>query len=488
MTRLLIVDDDPGQLQQTAEAARAAGYVVVTAASGQQALTALRADPGLGVVVLDLVMPDLDGMAVMEAMAGAGLATPVIIQAASPALETAVSALRQGAADVVSKPVTPDRLFVAVRNALRFAALETVVRSARNRHAGAPTPADIVTQAPAMERVLSLADKAARSALPVLIEGERGTGKELLARVIQAMSERAGKPFVIVDCAAIAADLVDATLFGHGRSGTAGAGSFAAAQGGVLFLDEVGELPPAIQAKMLRAVQHGEIEPAGGGRTERVNVRVIAATSQRLLNLARAGSFREDLYYRLNVLPIYVPPLRERREDIAPLAAHFSTRDAAETGRRVLGLSPSALNLLAGYDWPGNVRELENAVYRAVALAGAAELEPADFPLILARAEGREEARRVTAALPPAEAPVHIDAVIPRPRAVEREPARDRFVDTDGEVAALADLERELIAFALQHYGGRLSRAARALGIGRSTLYRKLREYGFDEGLQSDAA
>ena len=493
MTRILIVDDDPAHLQQTAEAAREAGFAPVTAAGGQQALVALRADPGLAAVILDLVMPDLDGMAVMEAMARERLTTPVIIQTASAAPETAVSALRQGAADFLDKPVAPARLIASVRNAQRLAALEAAVRSERHRRAGTLTLADIITRAPAMERVLSLAGKAARSPLPVLIEGETGTGKELLARVIQGMSERAGRPFVTINCAAIPAELVDATLFGHRKGAPAGSagdgpGRFAAAQGGVLFLDEVGELPPASQARLLRAVQHGEIEPVGGGPAERVNVRVIAATSQRLLNLARTGDFREDLYYRLNVFPIYVPPLRERREDIPALAAHFIARHAAEAGKRVLGLSPPALELLAGYDWPGNVREFENAIYRAVVLTGTADLDPADFPQIVARRAGEAEALRLTAALPQAAAPVHVDTIVARPRAVEREAAPDRFVNARGEVAALADLERELIAFALRHYGGRLSRAARALGIGRSTLYRKLREYGLDESLESDAA
>ncbi|MHB1110610.1 MAG: sigma 54-interacting transcriptional regulator, partial [Devosia sp.] len=264
---------------------------------------------------------------------------------------------------------------------------------------------------------------------------------------------------------------------------------FAEAHGGTLFLDEVGELPLDTQVKLLRAIQQGEIEPVGSSKIERVNVRVISATNQRLLNLAKSGAFREDLYYRLNVFPIYVPPLRERLEDIPPLVTHFIARLAAESGKRVVGISPPALELLKSYNWPGNIRQLENAVYRAVVLSDAAYLEIADFPQIVSQTSGREEALKLTESLPTPSAPVHIDTVTARSREVEtREAIPDRFLDERGEVAALADLERELIAFALRHYGGRLSRVARALGIGRSTLYRKLREYGLDDGIESDAA
>ncbi len=494
MTRVLIVDDDLVQLRLTSEVANRAGFAAVTATGGRQALELLRADPGIAVMVLDLVMPDLDGMAVMEAMRREGMSTPVIVQTAHSSLETVITAMRQGASDYFVKPVAPERLIISLRNALKLGELETLVRTDRSRMNGTLGIADIVTRAPAMDRVLSLCAKAAKSPIPVLIEGETGVGKELVARVIQGSGDRAGKPFVTVNCGAIPANLIESTLFGHRKGAFTGAtsdhpGKFVEAHGGTLFLDEIGELPHDAQVKLLRVIQEGEIEPVGAERPQRVNVRIISATNRRLLNLTKAGAFREDLYYRLNVFPIYVPPLRDRPEDIPVLVEHFIARLSAEAGKRVVGISEPALQLLRGYNWPGNIRQLENAVYRAVVLTDGAYLEKADFPQIVALGAGRAEALRVASGPAAPSVPVHIDeASVPVREVVSRTSAPDRFVARSGEVAALADVERELIVFALGHYGYRMSRVARALGIGRSTLYRKLREYGLDEGLESDAA
>ena len=494
MTRVLIVDDDPVQLRLTAEIASRAGFTPLTATGGAEALAQLRADPGIGVMVLDLVMPDLDGMAVMEAMKRQNLATPVIVQTASSSLETVISAMRQGASDFFVKPVAPERLIISLRNALKLETLETAVRTERNRRSGTLALSDIITRSATMDRVITLCGKAARSTIPVLIEGETGVGKELIARVIQGTGDRAGRPFVTVNCGAIPANLIESTLFGHKRGAFTGAiadqpGKFAEAHGGTIFLDEVGELSLETQVKLLRVIQNGEIEPVGAGRVERVNVRVISATNRRLLNLARSGAFREDLYYRLNVFPVYVPPLRDRREDIPLLIAHFVAALAAEAGRRVTGISPDAQKLLQGYDWPGNIRQLENAVYRAIVLSDDAVLEIVDFPQILAQMAGREEALRAGESLTPASAPVHIDQAIGRSRqTLPGVQASDRFLNAKGEVAALADIERELIVFALKHHGGRMARVARALGIGRSTLYRKLHDYGLDDTIDKDAA
>jgi DNA-binding NtrC family response regulator len=494
MTRVLIVDDDPVQLRLTSEVARRAGFTPVTAQGGDEALSLMRANPGFGVVILDLVMPDRDGMAVMEAMARDGNTTPVIIQTAHSSLETVVSAMRKGAVDFFVKPVAPERLIVSLRNAMKLEELETIVRTERNRRTGTLGLDDIVTRSPAMQRLLMLSQKAAKSPIPVLIEGETGTGKELIARVIQGMGDRASKPFVTVNCSAIPSNLIESTLFGHKKGAFTGAtadhaGKFAEAHGGTLFLDEIGELPPDAQAKLLRALQEGEIEPVGASRPERVNVRVISATNRRLLGLAQSGEFREDLYYRLNVFPIYLPPLRERPEDIEPLAAHFIARFSAEAGKRVAGISNPALDLLRAYNWPGNVRQLENAVYRAIVLSDGGYLELADFPQIVAQSRGRDESARLVQALPAPSAPVHIDAVRSQRRESEtHDIVPDRFLDAKGEVAPLPDLERELISFALRHYGGRMSKVARALKIGRSTLYRKLREYGLEGDVESDAA
>ncbi len=494
MTRVLIVDDDLVQLRLTSEVANRAGFSAVTATSGRQALELLHADPGIGAMVLDLVMPDLDGMAVMEAMRRDGLATPVIVQTGHSSLDTVVTAMRQGAADFFVKPVAPERLIMSLRNALKLGELETMVRTDRSRLSGTMSITDIVTRAPSMDRVLSLSAKAAKSTIPVLIEGETGVGKELIARVIQGSGDRAGKPFVTVNCGAIPANLIESTLFGHRKGAFAGAtydqaGKFLEAHGGTIYLDEVGQLPMETQSKLLRVIQDGEIEPVGADKPVRVNVRIISATNRRLLNLTKAGAFREDLYYRLNVFPLYVPPLRDRMEDLPVLVNHFVARLAAEAGKRIVGISEPALTLLRGYDWPGNIRQLENAVYRAVVLSSAAYLESADFPQIVALSAGRAEALRLTSTAPAPSAPVHIDEAIASLReVVDKGAVGDRFVAQSGEVAALADVERELIAFALRHYGYRMSRVARALGIGRSTLYRKLREYGLDEGLESDAA
>ena len=494
MTRVLVVDDDPVQLRLTAEVANRAGFKPITATGGEQALALLREDRNIGAMILDLVMPDLDGMGVMDVMRREGLTTPVIIQTANASLESVISAMRNGAADYFVKPVAPERLIVSLRNAIKLDTLEATIRAERARRTGTFSAADMIAKAPAMARVLTLCAKAAKSAIPVLIEGETGVGKELVARIIQGSGDRAGKPFVTVNCGAIPPNLVESVLFGHKKGAFTGAvadqpGKFAEAHNGTLFLDEVGELPLDIQVKLLRALQEGEIEPVGASKPERVNVRVISATNRRLLNLAKSGEFREDLYYRLNVFPIYVPPLRERMEDVPALVAMFIARFSAEAGRRILGISPPALDMLMAYDWPGNVRQLENAVYRAIVLTDGAFLETVDFPQIVAQSNGRETAAQAIAAVPVPPAPTHIDMAPARQRHTMDQPAhQDRFLDATGEIAALAEIERAAIVFAIEHHGGRMSRVARALGIGRSTLYRKLHEYGLAEGLITDAA
>ncbi len=494
MTRVLVVDDDPVQLRLTAEIASRAGFKPVLATGGEQALAILRDDTRIGAMILDLVMPDLDGMGVMEVMHKEGLTTPVIIQTAHSSLETVISAMRQGAADYFVKPVSPERLIISLRNAMKLDTLESANRAEHARKSGTFTRTDMIAASPAMARVITLSAKAAKSTIPVLIEGETGTGKELIARIIQGTGDRAGKPFVAINCGAIPPNLVESVLFGHRKGAFTGShsdqkGKFAEANGGTIFLDEVGELPLDTQVKLLRVLQEGEIEPLGASRPEKVNVRIISATNRRLLNLAKSGEFREDLFYRLNVFPIYSPPLRERMEDLKALSEHFLARFSAEAGKRILGLSPAAMDLLAGYDWPGNIRQLENTIYRAVVLTEGAFLEIQDFPQILAQSSGREEALKAIEQLEMPRAPVHIDTAPARSRV---EPAMtiapDRFLDDSGQLQALADIERAAITFAIAHHGGRMSRVARALGIGRSTLYRKLHEYGLAEDLISDAA
>jgi DNA-binding NtrC family response regulator len=495
MTRVLIVDDDLVQLRLTSEVANRAGFSAVTATSGRQALELLHADPGIGAMVLDLVMPDLDGMAVMEAMRRDGLATPVIVQTGHSSLDTVVTAMRQGAADFFVKPVAPERLIMSLRNALKLGELETMVRTDRSRLSGTMSITDIVTRAPSMDRVLSLSAKAAKSTIPVLIEGETGVGKELIARVIQGSGDRAGKPFVTVNCGAIPANLIESTLFGHRKGAFAGAtydqaGKFLEAHGGTIYLDEVGQLPMETQIKLLRVIQDGEIEPVGADKPVRVNVRIISATNRRLLNLTKAGAFREDLYYRLNVFPLYVPPLRDRMEDLPVLVNHFVARLAAEAGKRIVGISEPALTLLRGYDWPGNIRQLENAVYRAVVLCEGPVLTSDEFPQIKAQVDGID-----TAALAGADEEVvstgetgHASAVPvigDSAESADSAAPTDHFgllraLDERGNVRPLADLENEMIKLAIDRYNGQMSEVARRLGIGRSTLYRKLKEMGID--------
>lgn len=497
MTKVLIVDDEPVQLRLTEEVATRAGFNSLTARDGNEALSLLRTDPSIRVMILDLIMPELDGMGVLETMRREDINVPVIVQTANSSMETIVSAMRAGATDFFVKPVAPERITISLNNALQLDHLESCVRTERARIAGTIGINDIVTHGPEMDRVITLVQKAAKSTIPVLIEGETGVGKELIARAIQGTGERAGKPFVTVNCGAIPPNLVESTLFGHVKGAFTGAhadhtGKFEEAHGGTLFLDEVGELPLETQVKLLRALQEGEVEPVGANRAKRVNVRVISATNRRLLNMAKDGSFREDLYYRLNVFPIYVPPLRERMSDIASLVEHFIAKLGAEAARKVRSISPDALALLKSHDWPGNIRQLENAIYRAIVLAETTQLEREDFPQILSQTAGRSETADTIGTAQTMQAPIHVDAPLVltsqqiAPSALM--PASDRFLTAEGEIAAISEIERDLIAFALERHNGHMSQIARALGIGRSTLYRKLKEYGLEESPTQNAA
>jgi DNA-binding NtrC family response regulator len=333
-----------------------------------------------------------------------------------------------------------------------------------------------------MTRVIRLGERAARSTIPVLIEGESGVGKEMVARAIQGASDRRGKPFVTVNCGALPENLVESILFGHEKGAFTGAtekhaGKFVEANGGTLFLDEIGELPPETQVKLLRALQEGEIDPIGAKRSVRVDIRLISATNQNLIELVRQGRFREDLYYRLNVFPITMPALRTRRGDIGDLARRFAARFAAEEGKRIRGISAEALTLLSSYAWPGNVRQLENAIFRAIVLCDGDELTVAEFPQIAAQVDGFD------VRVPPLPAPAQLTSAPPREivRVEIRDPNVLRLLDESGDVRRLESLEAETIRFALSHYRGQMSEMARRLGIGRSTLYRKMKEYGLND-------
>ena len=489
---ILVVDDDPIQRRLLEAMTRRFGYEVETAESGEQALARLEAAgrPPIDLVVLDLVMPDLDGMAVLTRMRQRGVAIPAIVQTAHGSIEAVISAMRAGAHDFVVKPVGAERLQVSIKNALRVDALEDELRRATRRGAGELTFRDIVTKVDSMARTLRLAERAAKSNIPVLIEGESGVGKELMARAIQGASDRRGKPFVTVNCGALPENLVESILFGHEKGAFTGAtekhaGKFVEAHGGTLFLDEIGELPMDAQVKLLRALQEGEIDPVGARRPIKVDIRLISATNQNLIELVKSGRFREDLFYRLNVFPIAIPPLRARAADIPELARRFLARFCAEEGKRIRGLATEAEALLASYEWPGNVRQLENAMFRAVVLADGDELTVAEFPQIAAQVEGFE------VRVPPVPAPLADLAPTPpsEPRNFEpRSPHLIRLIDDNGDARKIEDIEAEAIRFAFSHYRGQMSLIARKLGIGRSTLYRKMKELGVDAEVLGEAA
>jgi DNA-binding NtrC family response regulator len=489
---ILLVDDDPVQRRLLEAMVRRFGYDAVLAVDGAEALTRLTGPQGsdIDIVVLDLVMPDLDGMGVLARMRERGIGKPVIVQTAHGSIDTVISAMRAGAADFVVKPVGAERLQISIKNALRMDALEGEVRRINRQASNSLTFKDLITKSPEMARVIRLGERTAKSTIPVLIEGESGVGKELVARAIQGASDRRGKAFVTVNCGAIPENLVESLLFGHEKGAFTGAtekhaGKFVEAHGGTLFLDEVGELPLAAQAKLLRAIQHGEVDPVGGRKTVKVDVRIISATNRNLIELVRLGRFREDLFYRLNVFPIGIPPLRARREDVPDLARAFLAHFAASEQKRIRGFSAEAMALITGFDWPGNVRQLENAVFRSVVLSDSDEITVAELPQIAAQVSG------FSVRVPPirTESMPSLPERAPEMVRVEvRDPHVLKLLDEHGDVRDIEELEADIIRFAKSHYRGHLTEVARRLKIGRSTLYRKLKQYGLDDGTTSTDA
>lgn len=480
--RILIADDDPVQRRLVENMVQRCGYEAIVVESGDAAYARLVAEdqPAIDAVVLDLVMPGLDGMGVLSKLRDAGVAIPVIVQTAHGGIDNVVSAMRAGAQDFVVKPVGIERLQVSLRNALNASALKGELQRIRHSREGKLTFADFVTRSEAMGNVLRTAKRAAASSIPVQIEGESGVGKELIARAIHGSSDRSTKPFVAVNCGAIPDNLVESILFGHEKGAFTGAterhtGKFIEASGGTLFLDEISELPLNAQVKLLRALQEGTVEAVGGRKPVKVDVRIISATNRQLLDQVKAGQFREDLFYRLHVLPLTIPPLRARREDIPHLVRHFLARFCAEENRTITGVAGEAMARLAQLDWPGNVRQLENAVYRAVVMSEGHTLELADFPLAVAQPASAGERTGEPLVIEPAAStvPAMVSAaeipIAPVPAAGSLP-----LLTADGEMRPLDELESEVIRFAIAHYRGQMSEVARRLKIGRSTLYRKL--------------
>ncbi len=482
---ILIVDDDPVQRRLLEAAITRAGMAAMTAPGGQPGLDLVNGPRGdqFSLVLLDLVMPEMDGLSVLAKLKANHPDLPVIVLTARGGIDSAVEAMRGGASDFLVKPASPERIAVSIRNALKIGTLAGEVTRLKKRASNRLDFADLVGASAEMRQVIRLGQRAAQSNIPILIEGESGVGKELIARAIQGSSERAGRPFVTVNCGAIPESLVESILFGHEKGSFTGAtdkhlGKFQEADGGTLFLDEVGELRLDMQVKLLRALQQGDIDPVGSKRPVKVDVRIISATNRDLAERMREGHFREDLYYRLNVFPIHVPALRERREDIAELTQHFITRFAAEENKAIAGLSQEAGDIIQNFDWPGNVRQLENTIFRAVVLCDAAMLDVCDFPQI-ATAFGVElRPRKSQLAAPPLPTPAPAQHVVsPTSFSSFAVPAT-----TDcGHMRRLEDIESEVIRMAIDHYDGHMSEVARRLGIGRSTLYRKLKELGLDQ-------
>jgi DNA-binding NtrC family response regulator len=478
---VLVVDDDPTQRRLIQAVLEREGFAVAQADSGDAAMIHLTTGKAADVVLLDLQMPGLSGHDALKEMRARGLNQPVVVLTASGGVDIVVKAMQAGACDFFVKPASPERIIVSIRNALSMGDLRGEVDRLKKHSTGRTSFADLIGDSAPMRLVKRMGERAAKSGIPVLITGESGVGKEVIARAVHGSSDRSGKPFVAVNCGAIPENLVESILFGHEKGSFTGAsdkhlGKFQEANGGTLFLDEVGELPLDIQVKLLRALQESEIDPIGAKRSLKVDVRILSATNRDLAQAVSEGRFREDLFYRLNVFPIEAPALRERRDDIAPLAEAFIRRFNVEEGKRVVGLAPETLAFLTAFDWPGNVRQLENAVYRAIVLADAPYLQPHDFPAISGvKAPPMEDLVQPVAGQAPRPIPTaqQLLAEMPADSPV-------RILDGHGHLRTLEEVERDLIQHAIEVYAGHMSEVARRLGIGRSTLYRKVREQGID--------
>jgi two-component system response regulator AtoC len=446
MARLLLVDDEPGMLFALKELAQSRGHEPVLARSGKEALSRLE---GVDAVVSDYAMPELDGVQLLKAIREQDASLPVILLTAHGSERLAVRAMKAGAYEYVAKPFDIEEMALVIDRALEARALRV-----QNRRLSAEKAIgrSIVGESPAIRKLIDAVERVAPRDITVLVRGETGTGKELVAALIHAESRRAKGPLVRFNCAAIPAELAEAELFGHARGAFTGAaqarrGFFAEADGGTLVLDEVGELPLPLQAKLLRALQGGEIQPVGAGRVEHVDVRAIACTNRDLQADVRAGRFREDLYYRLAVVELLVPPLHEHREDIPSLAAEFTRLYAEKFAVEGARLSPELVESLRNADWPGNVRQLENAIARLVALSPGGEI-------------GESALGEISA-----------------PRGAPSAAAREGAPLWE----QLDAFERGLIQQALDAAGGNQSEAARRLGVSRSALVDRLKKYGFSQ-------
>lgn len=458
---ILIADDDPVQRKiLTMLLTKKLGYQVIATADGKDALNRIQSSNvgEISAVLLDINMPVMGGFEALKAIRQYRPDLPVLMLTSQDDIATAVNAIKNGAHDFIVKPAEPAHLEIALQNAIRLSALSQELTKLKREKEGALAFTDLIGHQAGLVESVAYGRKAAASQVPVLIMGETGVGKELFARAIHGESKRVGAPFIAINCGAIPENLVESTLFGHEKGSFTGAtlraiGKFREAEGGTIFLDEIGELPLDAQVKLLRVLQQKEVEPVGAGKPVKVNVRIISATNRDLRRDVQEGRFREDLYFRLNVLSITVPPLRERTQDIIPLADYFIGRIALSDGLLAKALSKDATRYLLGHAWPGNVRELENLIHRAMVLSDHDELTRNDMMHL--------HETGVYSATAPLSSQADISVAL---------------CLADGTFKSMADIETQVMHLALNHFDHNITRAADALNIAKSTFYRKIKD------------
>lgn len=461
---ILIVDDDPMQLQMLSILIRRKlSLDSIKCDNGHEALKLLSKDTQrtIKLVILDLNMPHISGLDVLKEITKTHSRLPVIMLTGSSDIQDAVTALKCGAFDFISKPYEAERMALTVKNALKLSLLSNEVKRLKSTAEGAFTFDRMIGAEGGLQSVINIGRKAAASDISVLIHGETGTGKEVMARALHGESPRAEEPFIAVNCGAIPAQLVESTLFGHEKGAFTGAteqalGKFREAQGGTIFLDEVGELPLEAQVKLLRTLQQNEVEPVGAGKPVPINVRVISATHKNLQNEVQNGTFREDLFFRLNVLGIDLPPLRQRTQDIPALVEHFIARICDIDGRPSPSISPSAMSYLKQQPWDGNVRQLENSLRKILVLCDNDPIEDTDIKNVL----------HGGSAAPASSAPQSAN------QNATHNNTYSIFTD-EGEIKPLAQIEAEVMDLALSMTDNNTTQAAKMLGMAKSTFYRK---------------